>query len=190
MFLRHPLVLALSPQLPEVGDYVTHVALNTNLLLVRDQHGAPRAYINACRHRGAKLPEGCGNKPSIVCPFHAWTWDLDGKTQNRPNSANGFTGIGAKFDQLHEVPCFEVAGLVFVSLEGDDIKTKVHALVGDALPDIANFNITDTQYIDNRNIELEYNYKFFSRWFYRDLSHTNTPYEEYQSLLLCRVDIS
>ena len=161
MFKQRPLLVALSPQFPEVGDYLTHVAVETNLILVRDQQGEARAYINACRHRGTRLAEGCGNKKSFVCPFHAWTWGLDGNIINRPNSSDGFNAIDPKFDQLHEVPCYEIAGMVFVLLEGDDVETKVHALIGDALPDITNYRIADTQYIDSRQIELPCNYKFF-----------------------------
>ena len=51
--------------------------------------------------------------------------------------------------------------MVFILLQGADIETKVHAMIGEALPDIENYRITDTQYIDSRNIELDCNYKFF-----------------------------
>ena len=160
LFMKRPLLVALSPQLAESGDYLTHRAVETNLLLVRDQHGQARAYVNACRHRGARLAEGCGHKKSFVCPFHAWTWGLDGKILARPKSSDGFAAIDDKFDRLHEIPCYEISGLVFVLLEGDDIESQVQALIGDALPDIANYRIGDTHYIDSRTIELDCNYKF------------------------------
>ncbi len=182
MFMRRPLLVALSPQFPAVGDYVTHTAVKTNLLLVRDKQGEARAYINACRHRGARLAEGCGNKATLVCPFHAWTWGLDGKILSRPNSAGGFDAIDATFDHLHEVPCYEISGLVFVLLEGDDIKSKVHALIGDALPDLANYRIDEMQYIDSRMIELDCNYKFlidgFTETYHIPTLHTKSisPY--------------
>ena len=79
MFRQRPLLVALTPQIPNQGDYLTHEVVNTSLLIVRDKYGLARAYINACRHRGARIAEGKGSKSSFSCPFHAWNWGLDGK---------------------------------------------------------------------------------------------------------------
>jgi len=161
LFRKRPLLVALTPHIPNTGDYLTHEALDTSLLLVRDAHGQARAYVNACRHRGARIAEGQGTSKSFSCPFHAWNWGLDGKIIARPNSKDGFERVEDRYDQLLELPCIEIAGMIFVLLEGDDIETKVQDLVGEALNDIANFNIADTHYIDSRTIELDCNYKFF-----------------------------
>lgn len=161
MFRQRPLLVALTPQIPNQGDYLTHEVVNTSLLIVRDKYGLARAYINACRHRGARIAEGKGSKSSFSCPFHAWNWGLDGKIIARPNSHDGFSAGDDRYDQLAEVSCFETDGLIFVLLEGDDIESKVYELLGGALTDIANYNIEETQYIDSRTIELQCNYKFF-----------------------------
>ena len=161
MFKQRPLMVALTPHIPNQGDYLTHETVDTSLLLVRDKEGAARAYINACRHRGARIAEGKGTKGSFSCPFHAWNWGLDGNIIARPNSHDGFSAADESHDQLAEVLCFETAGMIFVLLEGEDIEGKVHELMGSALTDIANYNIADTQYIDTRSTELPCNYKFF-----------------------------
>lgn len=161
MFRQRPLLVALTPQIPNQGDYLTHEVVNTSLLIVRDKYGLARAYINACRHRGARIAEGKGSKSSFSCPFHAWNWGLDGKIIARPNSHDGFSAGDDRYDRLAEVSCFETDGLIFVLLEGDDIESKVYELLGGALTDIANYNIEETQYIDSRTIELPCNYKFF-----------------------------
>ena len=161
MFRQRPLLVALTPQIPNQGDYLTHEVVNTSLLIVRDKYGLARAYINACRHRGARIAEGKGSKSSFSCPFHAWNWGLDGKIIARPNSHDGFSAGDDRYDQLAEVSCFETDGLIFVLLEGDDIESKVYELLGGALTDIANYNIEETRYIDSRTIELPCNYKFF-----------------------------
>jgi len=160
LFLKRPQLVALTPHIPNPGDYLTHDALNTSLLLVRDKAGVARAYINACRHRGARLAEGRGSKKSFSCPFHAWNWGLDGQIIARPKSNDGFDTVEARYDQLLELPCYETTGMIFVLLEGDDIESKVHDLMGAALADIAGFNIAATQYIDRRVTELDCNYKF------------------------------
>ena len=161
MFRKRPLLVALTPHIPEEGDYLTHEALDTSLLLVRDRDRVARAYVNACRHRGARLAEGRGTRASFSCPFHAWNWGLDGKIIARPNSHDGFAAADARFDQLIELPCHETSGLIFVLLEGDGIEQKVQDLMGAALPDIAGFDIANTEYIDTRSTELSCNYKFF-----------------------------
>lgn len=161
LFTNRPLLVALTPHLPETGSYITHEALNTSLLLVRDSAGIARAYLNACRHRGARIAEGSGCNKSFSCPFHAWNWGLDGTIIARPNSHQAFNGVDSTYDRLLEVPCYEAAGLIFVLLEGDDIEAKVHDLMEPALEDIAGFDIAGTTYIDSRYTELDCNYKFF-----------------------------
>ena len=157
LFIKRPLLVALTPNFPNPGDYLTHEALHTSLLLVRGKDGLARAFINACRHRGARIAEGSGTQKSFSCPFHAWNWGLDGKLIGRPNSKGGFDDVGDVYDQLLEVSCYETAGLVFVLLEGDDLEAKVHTMMGPALDDIASFDIGNTQYIDSRTIELDCN---------------------------------
>ena len=161
MFKQRPLLVALTPHIPNQGDYLTHEAIDISLLLVRDRDDKARAYINACRHRGARLVEGKGHKASFSCPFHAWNWGLDGKIIARPNSHEGFAAADDCFDRLVELPCYEIAGLIFVLLEGEDIESKVHALMGASLLDIENYNISETKHIDSRTTELACNYKFF-----------------------------
>ena len=60
------------------GDYLTVDYAEVRLFVVRDLGGTIRAFANTCRHRGARLLEGRGNCRSIVCPYHAWTYSLDG----------------------------------------------------------------------------------------------------------------
>lgn len=161
LFKKRPLMVALTPHLPNPGDYLTHEAVDTSLLLVRDKQGTARAYINACRHRGARIAEGKGSKASFSCPFHAWNWGLDGKIIARPNSHEGFAAADDRYDALAEVACYEIYGLIFVLLEGSNIEAKVQAMMGESLKDIANYNIADTTYVGGRTTELPCNYKFF-----------------------------
>jgi phenylpropionate dioxygenase-like ring-hydroxylating dioxygenase large terminal subunit len=160
LFRRRPLLVALTPDLPEPGSYVTHEVDDVSLLLVRDDDRRARAFINACRHRGARIAEGRGSKRTFSCPFHAWNYARDGRVIARPNSCGGFDATGAAFDALHEVPCHETNGLVFVLLEGDGIEDKVNDLVGGVLEDIAGYRIADTSYFESRSTERDCNYKF------------------------------
>ena len=160
LFKCQPLLVALSPDLPEPGNFVTHETADVSLLLVRDDDRRARAYVNACRHRGARIAEGRGSKRTFSCPFHAWNYGRDGRVIGRPNSCGGFDGVVDAFEALYEVPCVETAGLVFVLLEGEGIEHKVNTLVGGVLDEIAGYRIGQTQYFDSRSTERDCNYKF------------------------------
>lgn len=56
------------------------------VLLVRDREGELRAFLNVCRHRGTRLFEGEGRRATIQCPYHGWTYDLDGRLRAAPRS--------------------------------------------------------------------------------------------------------
>lgn len=70
--------------LPEVGDYMTLDIAGEPIIVVRDGDGNLRAQSNVCRHRMSTLLSGRGNTRSIVCPYHAWTYGLDGKLRGAP----------------------------------------------------------------------------------------------------------
>ena len=67
-------------------SYLATDAGGVPLLVVRDSAGTLRAFLNVCRHRGAVLTSGSGTRASIQCPYHAWTYDLDGTLREAPRS--------------------------------------------------------------------------------------------------------
>src|SRR4051812_45281616 len=80
IFADTPLVAALSCDIPVPETFITQDAAGTPFLLVRGQDGRARAFLNACRHRGTRLVDAeRGRSARISCPFHAWTYDLEGK---------------------------------------------------------------------------------------------------------------
>ncbi len=85
-FKRGPLFIGLSCLLPAPGDYLTHDYAGTPLLLVRQADGSLKAFLNVCRHRGARVAEGHGKVArDFSCPYHAWCYGLDGKLVARPD---------------------------------------------------------------------------------------------------------
>jgi choline monooxygenase len=69
----------------DVGDRFSAWAGEVPVLVVRDE-GGPRAFLNVCRHRGSLLVEGRGSGKSVQCPYHAWTYGLDGSLRAAPRS--------------------------------------------------------------------------------------------------------
>jgi choline monooxygenase len=70
----------------EIDTYLAVDAGGIPILVTRADDGALRAFLNVCRHRGAVLAEGCGERNTIQCPYHAWTYDLDGSLRSAPRS--------------------------------------------------------------------------------------------------------
>ena len=67
------------------GSFVVVDVVGESVILVRDRDGVLRAFLNACRHRGARLCDGAGPVGrTIVCPYHAWTYDLSGALKGAP----------------------------------------------------------------------------------------------------------
>ena len=88
---RVPIMLESTARLRKPGDFVTHDALGIPLLLCVDKAGDIRAFINVCRHRGARLVEDDSgvSRHVFVCPYHGWAYAGDGRLSHIPH-AYGF----------------------------------------------------------------------------------------------------
>jgi carnitine monooxygenase subunit len=73
-------------EIEEPGSYHTTRAGNVPVLLVRDQEGTLRAFLNVCRHRGSIVCKGSGKRETLQCPYHAWTYGLDGRLLKAPRA--------------------------------------------------------------------------------------------------------
>jgi choline monooxygenase len=70
----------------EVDAYLAVDAGGIPILVTRAEDGVLRSFVNVCRHRGAVLADGCGQRTTIQCPYHAWTYGLDGRLRTAPRS--------------------------------------------------------------------------------------------------------
>jgi phenylpropionate dioxygenase-like ring-hydroxylating dioxygenase large terminal subunit len=73
-------------QLPEPGSFFVAAAGRTPVVVTRARDGELRAFLNVCRHRGFPLAEGAGRRESLQCPYHAWTYGLDGCLRAAPRA--------------------------------------------------------------------------------------------------------
>jgi choline monooxygenase len=93
IFYRHWLAVGHVADVPQAGDAVPVDACGVPLILVRDREGAVRGYHNVCGHRGLKLlDEPCRGRPTLVCPYHGWAYDLRGALRATPD----FGGFGER----------------------------------------------------------------------------------------------
>ena len=105
-------------QLRMPGDFATLELKRDPVLVVRDEDGALRGFLNVCRHRGTRLLDGTGScRARIACPYHGWTYGLDGRLLAVP-AERTFPGINKNALSLKPVELQTVEGLVFVRLVG------------------------------------------------------------------------
>ena len=114
---RLPVPFCPSAALLGTGDYVARTAAGVPLVAVRGPDGLVRAFRNACRHRGMQVAEGTGCKRAFICPYHAWSYDLEGRLRGVPHE-DGFPGLDRESRGLVPVTAVEMHGLVFVTQDG------------------------------------------------------------------------
>lgn len=104
-------------EVSEPGQFVQKKLLNESLLLVRGKDTRVRAFYNLCRHRGTQVCQKENGKflGSIQCPYHAWTYNLEGKLTGAP-LMNETPGFNAEEWPLHQAACEVWEGHVFVNM--------------------------------------------------------------------------
>ena len=105
-------------QLEKPGDYFTFEIGGQNLFCLRDGQGEVRAYYNVCQHRAHELVQGSGHAKLIVCPYHAWTYELSGELRAGPN-LRAVPGFDRSAICLTAVRVEDFCGFLFVNLDPD-----------------------------------------------------------------------
>ena len=149
IFQRMPLLLAMTDELRNPGDYKAMEAVGMPVLLSRGEDGEVRAFVNMCRHRGAQvmLP-GCGNTHRFTCPYHAWTYNLSGQLTG-VFAEKDFGAVDRSCYQLTPMVCLERAGLIWVHLDPEP-KLPIEDFLCQYDEALAGFNFENWHYFDSQ----------------------------------------
>jgi phenylpropionate dioxygenase-like ring-hydroxylating dioxygenase large terminal subunit len=105
-------------EIAETGDFMSFQLCDEPLLAVRGKDRAVRVLSNVCRHRGTVLAEGRGNRQRFACPYHHWSYDLEGRLVGAPHM-EGHLSFEKSSCRLPQFPTEEWHGFLFVSLAAD-----------------------------------------------------------------------
>src|SRR5437879_926388 len=127
IFSKEWLLVGHQSQLKKSGDFFLVTIASESLIVVRDQKSEVRGFYNVCRHRGTRLKEhrageasSCGHASTIQCPYHAWTYGLDGRLIGAPRM-DDVPGFNKADYSLHAVNLALWEGFIFVNLADSPI---------------------------------------------------------------------
>ncbi len=158
IFQSHAVPIGLAAVLPQPGSAVAIEAYGKPLLLTRTRADEIKVFINACQHKGAKLIEDCSvhKQGRMVCPYHAWTYGLDGKLIGVAR-ADMFEGVIKDQRGLKELPSTVWGGVVYAQLDGEPLNiAQLHDQI-DA--DFAALGIPDAHVYGRKTFDLKANWK-------------------------------
>ena len=121
IFSRQWVCVGHQSEIAKAGDYFVREVAGESLIILRDKGGKLRGFYNVCRHRGTRLREdraaqaACGHVTVIQCPYHAWTYGLDGRLIGAPHMDQG-QGFNKADYPLHAVNLALWEGFIFVNL--------------------------------------------------------------------------
>jgi phenylpropionate dioxygenase-like ring-hydroxylating dioxygenase large terminal subunit len=145
-------------QVANRGDYMTLTFVGVPIIILRDQDGVIRAFANTCRHRGSELLEGKGNCKLIVCPYHSWGYELNGKLRGAPEMDKT-----ANFDKteygLIPIAIDTWGGFLFINLNPNAESLK--KFLGGLPEKLAPYNLENMALARRKTFEMECNWKLF-----------------------------
>ncbi len=177
-FRKGPINIGLSCLVPKPGDFMTHDLTGVPILLVRRQDGSLGAFLNVCRHRGARVAEGCGQANVFTCPYHAWTYGTDGALRGRPDERS-FTGYDKDKIGLRPLPVVEKYGMIWAA-PAPGPSFDVDQLLGGLQADLAEYKLEGYHHYETRVLSRKLNWKMvidtFLETYHLQFLHANTIY--------------
>jgi phenylpropionate dioxygenase-like ring-hydroxylating dioxygenase large terminal subunit len=182
LFGDHPLILGMTADLPKPGDFFTNDFTGRPILVVRGKDGKVNAFLNVCRHRGAKLvtadlEQGCARAgASFTCPYHGWAYGLDGQLLG-VREPEAFGDVDRSAHGLRRLAAVERHGFIWVR-PGGDAPFDPDAILGDLTPEFVAYGFEKYSHYETRTLRRAMNWKLvigtFLEGYHIKVLHRNT----------------
>lgn len=151
IFKTLPILVGVSQEIPEPGDFKTLEILGIPLLITRQKDGSAKVLMNVCTHRGMTLASApCGNQKLFSCPYHGWTFKSDGSLRAIADAPKfGDVCEGAR--DLVQFPSHEEGGLIFAVLKAES-DVDIREYLGGMMDDVAKKGMDQWSYVGSRTI--------------------------------------
>jgi len=156
IFGRHWIAIGVTCDVPEAGDVIAVEVGPSSVVVVRGDDDELRAFHNVCSHRGSRLvPPGRSVVGKLVCPYHQWTYDLDGALALAPHMGTGFD---RSLHHLKPVALRDVGGILYACLS-DDPPADIGELAAVMEPRLAAYDLRNARIAYEQDVIEEGNWK-------------------------------
>ncbi|MCB1687293.1 MAG: aromatic ring-hydroxylating dioxygenase subunit alpha [Halioglobus sp.] len=181
LFRNYPQFVGPSCVVPEAGDYFAFDDTGVPILIVRQPDKSLRAFVNICSHRGAPLNEcdhGKAKKGRMFsCPYHGWTYDLEGKLVGVPFGKEGFDTIDRDALGLKTLDLQEKHGMIFV-MPNPELTFNIDDVLGGIQERLSGFGFEESFYLGAKQVFTDFSWKLnmdtFHEYYHFEFLHPNS----------------
>ena len=181
LFRNYPQFVGPSCTIPEPGDYFAFDDTGIPILIVRNKDGKLNAFVNICSHRGAPLNECSSGKAKkgriFSCPYHGWSYDLEGKLVGVPFGNEGFDTIDRDTLGLRPLDVQEKYGMIFV-MPNPEKTFSIDEVLGGINERLCGFGFTDHYYLGSKQVFTDFSWKLnmdtFHEYYHFEFLHPDS----------------
>jgi phenylpropionate dioxygenase-like ring-hydroxylating dioxygenase large terminal subunit len=177
IWYRRWLYLGHVTEIPERGDFIRRELLGEHVLVIRDDDGEIGALLNVCRHRGARMVDApCGHAKRLVCPYHQWTYDLNGRLTAAPSMSPSELGEAGRLG-LYRVAVEVWGGFIFGCLDEEPLE-PITPEVQRLAPDLHRYAPERLRRVESRGYTCAANWKLMLEN-YMECYHCSASHPEF-----------
>ncbi|GMG88360.1 aromatic ring-hydroxylating oxygenase subunit alpha [Biformimicrobium ophioploci] len=178
LFRNYPQFVGPSCLLPNPGDYYAFDDTGVPILIVRAADGSLNAFVNICSHRGAPLTECASGQAKrgkmFSCPYHGWSYNLDGELVGIPFGKEGFPDIDRSKLGLKTLQVEEKYGMIFV-MPNPELRFDIDEVLGGIQERMSGFGFEDHHYLGVKQVYTDFSWKLnmdtFHEFYHFDFLH-------------------